>query len=29
LAVFRSGTDRIRERIEADLVATDEDTPTA
>jgi arsenate reductase len=29
LAVFRSVTDRIRERIEADLVATDEDTPTA
>jgi arsenate reductase len=29
LAVFRSVRDRIRERIEADLVATDRDTPTS
>jgi arsenate reductase len=29
LAVFRSARDRIRERIEADLVATDGDTPTS
>jgi arsenate reductase len=29
LTVFRSVRDRIRERIEADLVATDGDTPTS
>jgi arsenate reductase (thioredoxin) len=29
LAVFRSVRDRIRQRIEDDLVATDEDTPTS
>ena len=29
LAVFRSVRDRIRQRIEADLVATDGDTPTS
>jgi arsenate reductase len=29
LAVFRSGRDRIRERIEDDLVATDEVMPTS